>query len=49
VGILFATGVGGIVFDQIGRTAPFILMGLLNIALLLAAIAVRTRAGDPEQ
>jgi MFS family permease len=48
VGILFATGVGGIVFDKIGRTAPFTLMGLLNIALLITALIVRVRAGMPD-
>jgi MFS family permease len=43
LGILFATGVGGIVFDTIGRTAPFTMMGLLNLLLLVAALAVRAR------
>lgn len=45
VGILFATGVGGIIFDQIGRTAPFTLMGILNVVLLALALLVRARAG----
>lgn len=45
VGILFATGVGGIIFDQIGRTAPFTLMGILNVVLLTLALLVRARAG----
>jgi MFS family permease len=44
VGILFATGVGGIIFDQIGRTAPFTLMGILNLVLLALGLLVRTRA-----
>lgn len=44
VGILFATFVGGQVFDGIGRTAPFSLMGLLNLVLLAAALLVRLRA-----
>jgi MFS family permease len=43
LGILFASGVGGIVFDTIGRTAPFTMMGLLNLVLLGAALAVRAR------
>lgn len=47
VGILFATYVGGRVFDLVGRTAPFTLMALLNAVLLLAALATRLRAGDP--
>jgi MFS family permease len=45
VGILFATGVGGIIFDQIGRTAPFTLMGILNAALLALGLLVRARGG----
>ena len=44
VGILFATYVGGIVFDNIGRTAPFVMMGILNTALMLVAILVRLRS-----
>ena len=44
-GILFATGVGGLLFDHVGRTAPFTMMGLLNLALLVAALVVRARAG----
>jgi MFS family permease len=43
LGILFASGVGGIVFDTIGRTAPFTMMGVLNLLLLAAALAVRAR------
>jgi MFS family permease len=43
VGILFATFVGGLVFDNIGRTAPFVMMGLLNALLLCAALRVRLR------
>jgi MFS family permease len=45
VGILFATGVGGIIFDEIGRTAPFTLMGILNAALLALGLLVRARGG----
>lgn len=49
VGILFATFVGGQVFDAIGRTAPFSLMGLLNLVLLAAALLVRVRAARAVQ
>jgi MFS family permease len=45
LGILFATFVGGIVFDNIARTAPFTMMGILNGVLLIAVIAVRLRNG----
>lgn len=41
VGILFATFVGGIVFDNIGRTAPFVMMGVLNFLLFLVAFRLR--------
>ena len=41
VGILFATYIGGLVFDNIGRTAPFVMMGLLNFMLLGIAAMVR--------
>jgi hypothetical protein len=40
--------VGGIIFDQIGRTAPFTLMGILNLALLSLALITRVRAGEPQ-
>jgi MFS family permease len=43
VGILFATFVGGIVFDNIGRTAPFVMMGMLNFLMLILALVVRLR------
>ena len=44
IGILFATYVGGLAFDNIGRTAPFTVMGLLNAVLLVCALVVRTRS-----
>jgi MFS family permease len=43
IGILFATAAGGFVFDLVGRTAPFTLMGLLNLVLLGIALLVRWR------
>jgi MFS family permease len=43
VGIMFATFVGGLVFDNIGRTAPFVMMGILNFVLLGVAVWVRLR------
>jgi MFS family permease len=49
VGILFATYVGGIVFDNIGRTAPFVMMGILNFALMLVAILIRLRSRSPRK
>ncbi|MCE7903454.1 MAG: MFS transporter [Gammaproteobacteria bacterium PRO9] len=45
LGILFATLIGGLVFDHFGQTAPFTMMALLNAALLVAAVLVRRRVG----
>lgn len=44
VGILIATGVGGRLFDSWAPYAPFVLMGVANLALLVAAIAVRLKS-----
>jgi MFS family permease len=46
-GILFAVFFGGIVFDAIGRTAPFVMMGCLNFLLFIAALVVRLRGYQP--
>ena len=45
LGIVAVSFIGGIVFDSLGRSTPFTMMGLLNGILLLAAFAVRMRAG----
>lgn len=42
-GITFATLVGGIVFDRISPTAPFMMMGILNLLLFIAAVWFRLR------
>ncbi len=42
-GITFATFVGGIAFDRIGPGAPFLMMGILNGALLVAAVWLRRK------
>lgn len=42
-GIAFATLVGGFAFDLIGPTAPFLMMGLLNGLLLIAAVTLRRK------
>jgi MFS family permease len=44
VGILFATGVGGRLFDSIAPAAPFVVMGIANVVLLIWAIVVRIKA-----
>ena len=40
LGILVSSLAGGYVFDEIGRTAPFIMMGILNAALMGLALLV---------
>ena len=44
IGILFATGIGGRLFDAVGPSGPFVLMGCANIVLLVWAIVVRVKA-----
>ena len=45
IGILFATVVGGYVFDHFGPTVPFTMMAALNAVLLAVTLLVR-RAGN---
>jgi MFS family permease len=49
LGILFISKVGGLAFDQWMPGAPFVIMALANLALLLFAIHVRIRAPGPTQ
>lgn len=44
IGILFATIIGGRLFDAVGPSGPFVLMGFANIVLLIWAIVVRIKA-----
>lgn len=48
VGIMVVSGLGGVIYDTVGRTVPFTAMGILNGILLLTALIVRFRAGNPE-
>jgi hypothetical protein len=41
-GMLTIVFIGGQVFDQVGRTAPFLLMALINGAVFLGAVGVRS-------
>jgi len=43
-GILVTTFAGGQLFDAIGRTAPFIAMGIMNFLLMVAALYVRAKS-----
>lgn len=47
IGIMTVGYFGGVIFDQIGRTAPFTVMGALNGLLLIAGLLVRSRSGKP--
>ncbi len=40
LGILVTSLSGGYLFDGVGRTAPFFMMGLLNLVLMVAALLV---------
>ncbi len=41
-GMLTILLVGGTIFDNIGRTAPFLMMALINAAVFVGAVAVRS-------
>ncbi|MBM4197364.1 MAG: MFS transporter [Gammaproteobacteria bacterium] len=47
MGILFASLIGGIVFDRIGDTAPFTMMAVLNAVLLSFGLYVRRLQPSP--
>jgi len=42
-GFMILTFSGGQLFDLVGRTAPFTMMGLVNLSVFIAAVAVRRR------
>ncbi len=48
VGILLFTKAGGALFDAVGPAGPFIMMGLVQAVMLVAAIAVRVTAAGPQ-
>jgi MFS family permease len=47
IGILIASTIGGRLFDAVGPSAPFVLVGIFNGIVLLAAIAVRILSPGP--
>lgn len=48
VGILLAAVIGGRLFDSVGPSAPFVMIGTLQMLLALAAVALRlSAAGRP--
>ena len=46
-GILATTFIGGYLFDGVGRTAPFVMMGLFNLALMVGALYVMATDKTP--
>ena len=40
-GIMFLTFIGGQLFDKVGQTAPFTMMGCINLVILSAALLLR--------
>jgi MFS family permease len=47
IGILIASVIGGRLFDSVSPAAPFILVGVFNGMVLLAAIVVRIKSPGP--
>ena len=43
-GIMVLTFTGGLLFDHVGRTAPFTMMGCINLVILAAALYMRRLA-----
>jgi MFS family permease len=41
LGIMVLTFTGGFLFDHMGRTAPFIMMGCINLVILVATLSLR--------
>jgi len=46
LGILITSGVGGAAFDAIDPRAPFVLLGIMNLVVMLSAIYVRYTESD---
>lgn len=47
-GIMVLTYAGGVIFDQIGPTAPFVMMGWINLMVLVGALVLRFRSPTTE-
>jgi MFS family permease len=47
IGIAFCVGLGGWLFDHWYYNAPFMMMGVINASVLLFAIYVRVKHGEP--
>jgi MFS family permease len=44
IGIFFASGLGGRLFDSVGPAGPFVLIGVLNGVVVLIAVMVRIKS-----
>jgi MFS family permease len=40
LGILFTTGISGVLYDYIGKGSPFFLVGTINVLIMLAGVAL---------
>lgn len=47
IGILLITVIGGRLFDQIDPRAPFVIVGVINVLLMIACAMVRFRTAAP--
>ena len=43
-GIMVLTFIGGLLFDQVGKSAPFTMMGCINLVILIVAFVMRRSA-----
>ena len=48
IGVLAAISIGGFLFDFWAPSAPFVVMGIANVVLLVAAVIVRLKWGGSE-
>lgn len=48
LGILFLSFISGLLFDQVGPTAPFMMMGILNFSVVAVALFVRLKYGKDQ-
>jgi MFS family permease len=48
LGILVTSGAGGVLFDTVDPRAPFVLLGVMNLLVMLGAVYVRLKAPGPK-
>ncbi len=47
IGILISTSIGGRLFDAVAPSAPFVMIGIINSIICVAAIIVRIKSPGP--